>query len=51
MGDPVCWLGRLCPECGAMPTEDSPERCWRCAEPYPPRREEPEDGPPPGGSA
>lgn len=33
MGDPVCWLGRLCPECGAMPTEDSPDHCWRCGEP------------------
>jgi hypothetical protein len=36
-GDPVCWLDRLCPECGAMPTEpsgaeraDEPPRCWRC---------------------
>jgi hypothetical protein len=29
-GDPVCWLERLCPECGAMPSPDSPQRCWRC---------------------
>jgi hypothetical protein len=28
-GDPVCWLGALCPECGAMPGEDA-DRCWRC---------------------
>ncbi|BBF99416.1 MULTISPECIES: hypothetical protein [Pseudonocardia] len=33
IGDPVCWLDRLCPECGAMPSEDDrfgPRRCWRC---------------------
>jgi ribosomal protein S27AE len=29
-GDAVCWLGQLCPECGAMPSADSPDRCWRC---------------------
>jgi predicted amidophosphoribosyltransferase len=29
-GDDVCWLGQLCPECGAMPSADSPARCWRC---------------------
>ncbi|WP_232662004.1 hypothetical protein [Pseudonocardia sp. TRM90224] len=29
-GDAVCWLDRLCPECGAMPTAESPDRCWRC---------------------
>lgn len=34
-GDEVCWLHRLCPECGAMPSRtelpgDGPERCWRC---------------------
>lgn len=28
-GDVVCWLGMLCPECGAMPSEGD-ERCWRC---------------------
>ncbi|MBW0092907.1 hypothetical protein I4I73_27110 [Pseudonocardia sp. KRD-184] len=36
-GDPVCWLHRLCPECGAMPSEgDDGERCWRCGTPYGP---------------
>jgi hypothetical protein len=30
-GDAVCWLGQLCPECGAMPSADSPDRCWRCS--------------------
>ena len=29
-GDPVCWLHRLCPECGAVPSPDAPGRCWRC---------------------
>jgi hypothetical protein len=28
-GDVVCWLGMLCPECGAMPS-DGDDRCWRC---------------------
>jgi uncharacterized OB-fold protein len=28
-GDAVCWLGALCPECGAMPSGES-NRCWRC---------------------
>jgi hypothetical protein len=28
-GDAVCWLGALCPECGAMPSGES-DRCWRC---------------------
>ncbi|QYN38287.1 hypothetical protein K1T35_14280 [Pseudonocardia sp. DSM 110487] len=31
-GDAVCWLGMLCPECGAMPS-DGDERCWRCGAP------------------
>ena len=34
-GDPVCWLDRTCPECGAMPSADSPGRCWRCEHPFP----------------
>jgi ribosomal protein S27AE len=29
-GDAVCWLHQLCPACGAMPTGEHPERCWRC---------------------
>jgi hypothetical protein len=28
-GDAVCWLGMLCPECGAMPGAGT-DRCWRC---------------------
>lgn len=30
-GDPVCWLDRVCPECGAF-LPDGPEHpCPRCA--------------------
>lgn len=29
-GDAACWLHDLCPACGAMPTADQPDRCWRC---------------------
>lgn len=39
-GDPVCWLDRTCPECGAMPSAESPGRCWRCGRPL---HEEPVD--------
>ncbi|MHA6630631.1 hypothetical protein ACU61A_34780 [Pseudonocardia sichuanensis] len=36
-GDPVCWLGALCPECGAMPSEGT-DRCWRCGAERPDER-------------
>ena len=42
-GDAVCWLHQLCPECGAMPTKEQPERCWRCGATLP-------DDPPPAGN-
>lgn len=33
-GEDVCWLGLLCPECGAMPegegARDPRVPCWRC---------------------
>ncbi len=32
-GDAACWLHRLCPECGAMPTGEQQQRCWRCGAP------------------
>ncbi|WP_169928762.1 hypothetical protein [Brachybacterium ginsengisoli] len=39
-GEAACWLGLLCPQCGAMPEGDGPldpERpCWRCGA-VPPR--------------
>jgi hypothetical protein len=31
--DTACWLHLLCPECGAMPTPEVPDRCWRCGTP------------------
>jgi hypothetical protein len=39
-GDAVCWLGALCPECGAMPSEEpsaGSDRCWRCGAQLEPR--------------
>ncbi|WP_216639469.1 hypothetical protein [Brachybacterium sp. P6-10-X1] len=34
VGEAACWLGLLCPECGAMPEEDGARDpgapCWRC---------------------
>lgn len=32
MGDPVCWMHQLCPECGAL-REDARRECWRCGRP------------------
>jgi hypothetical protein len=29
-GDPVCWLSRVCPECGLFSEEKPPARCTRC---------------------
>ena len=33
-GEAACWLGLLCPECGAMPEGDGARDpsvpCWRC---------------------
>ncbi len=40
-GDAVCWLHELCPECGAMPTGERPERCWRCGADLTPRDDPP----------
>lgn len=32
-GDAACWLGELCPDCGAL-TEPRGATCWNCgAEP------------------
>ncbi len=29
-GDPACWLGRVCPECGALIEGPMSRPCWRC---------------------
>ncbi|MFC5993227.1 hypothetical protein ACFQE5_03255 [Pseudonocardia hispaniensis] len=30
VGDPACWMNRVCPECGGLADEDPPTRCQRC---------------------
>lgn len=29
-GDPACWLGRVCLECGALIEGPMSRPCWRC---------------------
>jgi hypothetical protein len=29
-GDPACWLGVICPQCGEVREDRSLERCVRC---------------------
>jgi hypothetical protein len=29
-GDAACWLGRVCPECGALDEGAVEAGCWRC---------------------
>ncbi len=29
-GDPACWLGRVCAECGALIDGPRTTACWRC---------------------
>ncbi|WP_193103764.1 hypothetical protein [Brachybacterium sp. FME24] len=33
-GEAACWIGLLCPECGAVPegdgAQDQSVPCWRC---------------------
>ncbi|CAG7656138.1 hypothetical protein [Actinacidiphila bryophytorum] len=33
-GDPVCWLDRVCDECGAMREDMRAARCARCGTPF-----------------
>ncbi|SEN84714.1 hypothetical protein [Actinacidiphila rubida] len=33
-GDPVCWLDRLCEECGAMREDPATAACRRCGTPF-----------------
>jgi hypothetical protein len=35
-GDPVCWLKRVCPKCGALAATDPPATCPRCHAVMPP---------------
>ncbi len=37
-GEAVCWLDRVCPDCGALTSPDA-EACWRCGIPTPNRQE------------
>jgi hypothetical protein len=30
VGDRVCWLESVCPECGALVEAELPADCWRC---------------------
>lgn len=30
VGDAVCWLERVCEECGALIEAELPAVCWRC---------------------
>jgi rubrerythrin len=34
-GEPVCWLARVCPECGLLADGDLPAVCPRCGAPPP----------------
>ncbi|MFF0414005.1 hypothetical protein ACFYUY_26650 [Kitasatospora sp. NPDC004745] len=29
-GEPACWLGRVCPECGRLRDRPGPARCESC---------------------
>lgn len=29
-GDPVCWLHRVCKQCGALSDDEQPTVCLRC---------------------
>jgi ribosomal protein S27AE len=29
-GDPVCWLPRVCPDCGLLAEDEPPTVCVRC---------------------
>ncbi|HEX3590480.1 MAG TPA: hypothetical protein VHV74_12690 [Pseudonocardiaceae bacterium] len=35
-GDPACWLGRVCPECGRLTDRDAPATCPNCGAALPP---------------
>jgi len=35
IGDPVCWLNRVCPECGRFAEDPTSEACRYCGSPLP----------------
>jgi len=35
-GDPACWLGRVCDNCGALIEGSRGVPCWRCKTPWEP---------------
>jgi hypothetical protein len=37
VGDPVCWLDRVCPDCGRLAEERDAEACARCGADLPER--------------
>ncbi|WP_269459629.1 hypothetical protein [Allokutzneria albata] len=39
-GDPVCWLSRVCPECGLLSEREPPAECERCGAAIPAPDEE-----------
>lgn len=39
-GDPVCWLPRVCPECGLYSEREPPTTCERCGATIPAGDEE-----------
>ncbi|MGY1857634.1 hypothetical protein [Modestobacter sp. SYSU DS0290] len=34
-GDPVCWLDRVCPDCGRLAEDPAAVRCARCGQSLP----------------
>jgi hypothetical protein len=34
-GDPACWAGLVCPECGGLSDGPPTARCRRCGSPLP----------------
>lgn len=41
-GDAVCWLDRVCPDCGAL-ADSTAATCWRCGKPVGNREEADDD--------
>jgi hypothetical protein len=49
-GDPVCWLERVCDECGAMREDPAAPACARCGTPFPAPEQAPGTGPDAAGA-